>query len=310
MTDLLGPWKDEGRWDSEGSFTIDPARALQKLKAHALAEPRRYILGLISWAVAGQARSIDVMTKAGRLEVAVSGLPLCEDDLRGLFSETGLSGVSSRELAIATITASGLPRARVTLCGHQARLVVDAKGFAIEAAEGGPTTLWRLDEPKSMLGWVGRALGDVGLEVPLLRELCGHSEVPIKVNGTPIFRPIDLPRIRRAIHLHGPPLPLEPEQLAGNHIEVRPSPGNFSALVAASTTPILRTKALYLVHGVSFEMPPVEVYGENFAVVVNAPSLTKDLSSRSLVVNQECEKIQATVDKLAHELWKSMGSKD
>jgi hypothetical protein len=302
--DLLSSWKGEGRWDSEGSFTIDPVKALEKLSRYTLEEPRRYILSLISWAVASGATTIDLTVKAGRLEVAVPGATLSHEDLLGLFADAGMSGVASRELAIATITASRLSQARVTLSGVDACLTMSAKGFKIEPHDG-QQTMWRLEEPKSMLNWVGRALGDEGLEVPLLREFCAHAEVPITVNGLPIFRPLDLPRIRKAIHLSGPPLPLEPEQLAANNIESRPSPGAFSALVVASTSPILRTNALYIVRGVSFEMNPVELYGQNFAVVVNAPELSKDLSGRGLVANEECLRIHSEVAKLAQELWRS-----
>lgn len=302
--DLLGPWRQEGRWDSEGGFTLDPAQALQKLRAFALEDPRRYILGLVSWAVASKAVSIDVVAKAGRMEVSVPGVSLGSGELAGLFGDSGLSHLASRELAVATITASGLANAKVTVFGSDACLVVDSKGFVLQPHQGADV-VWRLDEPRSLFGWVGRVLGDESLEVPLLRELCAHADVPITINGAPVYRPIELPRLRKAIHLTGPALPIEPEQLAGNDIEIRPSPGPFSVMVAASTTPILRTRALYIVRGVSFEMPPVEHYGENFVVVVNAPELTKDLSGRGLVGNEECQRIQVEVAKLAQELWQS-----
>jgi hypothetical protein len=311
--DLLRPWRAEGQWDSQGSFTLDPAQAMEKLRAFALAQPRRYILNLVSWAVAAGATSFDVTARAGRLEVVTPGLPLSYGELRELFSERltdeasllSWSALARRELTVATITASGLPQARVTLSGQGGRLTCRPGGFQLESQGDGPTR-WLLEESRSLIGWVGRALRDETLEIPILRESCAHAEISITVNGAPIYRPLALPRIRKAIHLVSPAaLPVEPEQLADPTVESRPSPGAFSALVVASTTPILSTSALYLVRGVSFEMPPVEVYGTNFAVVVSAPELRKDLSGTTLVRDERCRLIEQQVAQAARELWDS-----
>lgn len=313
--DLLQPWRNEGRWDSQGSFTLDPARALEKLRSFSLAEPRRYILGLVSWAVAAGASSFDVSVRAGRLEVVAPGLLLSSKELGELLGERSLteeetpslSSLARRELAVATITASGLPRATVTVGGDGARLVCGpGSGFRLEP-DPGRQACWRLEERWSLRSWMGRTLGEETLEVPILRQACAYADIPITVNGSPVYRPLQLPRIGKAVHLVGPAaLPVEPEQLAGNDVQSRPSPGLFSALVVASTTPILSTPALYIVRGVSFDMPPVEVYGTNFAVVVNAPQLRKDLSGRGLVEDAQCESIRQEVARVAQQLWDSL----
>lgn len=305
MDDLLQPWRDEGRWDGEGSFTLDPSRALEKLGRYALEEPRRYILNLVSWAVAGGASGIDIVARAGRLELKVPGLIMRPDQLGELFSQVGFAEMHSRELAIATITASRLRRAEVLVNGPGSCLQVKDGKFRIYPSSDQAIS-WQLLEPKSLLGWAGRVLGSEHLEIPILRELCVHAEIPITVNGLSICRPYELPRVRKAIHLAGPTsLPLALEDLATGVIERRISPGPFSAIVVDSTTPVLETAALYLVRGVGFSMPPVDDLGKKFAVVVNAPSLLKDLSGKGLVENEDLRMIQETVADLAAELGNS-----
>lgn len=300
--EILHAFRGEGVWESEGSFTLDPLKAAEKLRAYALDQPRRYILNLVSWAVAAGAVSFDLKARSGRLEVLLPGLTLTGEDLRALFSQAALSGLASSELAIATITASGLPRARVSIGGGDAIFHSGEGGFRLEPHQG-QTTFWLLEEPRSVLGWVGRALGEEPLEIPLLREACAHAEIPITVNGSPVYRPADLPMIRRAVHLAGAAtLPVELEDLDHERVIRRVSPGSFSALIVDSTSPILPAPAQYIVRGVTFAQPSVQLSGVNFAVLVNAPRLKKDLSCKGLVEDDSLHQIRGAVARAAQEL--------
>lgn len=304
--DLLRSFRDEGEWESQGSFTLDPGKVWQKLGQFALSDPRRYLLHLISWAVGCGASSVEISHERGLLRVVPHGIDVSAAHLPRMVSGETPDSPAWRDLLIATASASRLPGARVTLQAAGTRLLADADGLRLEARGVETEVSWQLEEEVSRLfDWVGRLLGDQTPEIALVRELCAYCEVPVLVGGEPIALPLRLPPIRKALHLAGPGLPVAPEQLATGDIETRPSPGPYSCLVLASTTEILPTRAIYIVRGVTFERPPLQLYGENFVALVNAPHLEKDLSGEGLVDNDDCRQVDAQIARLARELWES-----
>lgn len=304
--DLLRALREQGQWDSEGSFTLDPQQVWRKLGQFALADERRYLLHLVAWAVGRGASSVEITQQVGRLEVRPRGkLAAPPAPLQNLLTGEMLNGSGWRDLLIATATAARRKGSRVVIEEGATLLRADSSGLSVEfGREAG--ALWSLEEDVSRLShWFSRLLGDQAPEVALLREWCAYCEVPILVNGEAIGLPLRLPPVRKGIHLVGPRLPITPEALAAGDIASRPSPGTYSCLVLASSAEILPTRALYIVHGITFERPPVQLYGENFVAVVNAPYLEKDLSGQGLVEDETLREIDEQVARLARELWES-----
>lgn len=305
--ELLRSFREQGQWDSEGAFTLDPEQVWRKLGQFALADERRYLLHLVSWAIGRGATAVEITHEVGRLEVRPRGpLALPTGYLESLLGAPGSAAPGARDLLIATSTAALRKGARVTFEAQEQRLLADADGLRL-ASGGAANPIWLLEESVSRFSnLVGRLLGDQVPEVALLREGFVHSEVPICVNGEPIGLPLRLPVVRKGIHLAGPPqLPITPEELAHSEILSRPSTGSFSCLVLSSRHAILPTRALYIVQGLTFERPPVQWDGENFVVVVNAPGLEKDLSGQGLVENPALREIDDQVTRLVQELQES-----
>jgi hypothetical protein len=150
---LAAQLEAEGRFVEAGAFTLDARKAREKLAAHQLAEPERYVLFLVEAAhllpgCTGVAFTLD----SGATRVRFDGVELRGNELQGCFDAlfidvAGLDPDVARRmrgrqcLALAINTALGLPDARVemhsTIAGEgsvgvgldaEARVQVDALG--------------------------------------------------------------------------------------------------------------------------------------------------------------------------------------
>ena len=297
MEDLeehLKPLRAEGHLDSQGSFSLDGTRALEILGHYALEEPRCYILNLVSWAVASQATCIRIQVRPGLIEMRHDGQ--WPQQLSELFTHFGEYPIALQELAIGWATAARLPGSKVTLQTSQAGLRLEQGRF--QPAEPGEN-LFRLEEPAPLNHWLRRAVGKPQREATLLEERGRHAGIPVYVNEAMISQPVLVPYLGQAIHLTGLPLPVE---FSGQVVE-RPSPGNFSALVARCSVPILEIPALFLVRGVRFETDPLVAQGIPLVAVVQAPELSKDLSQAGLVHNPKYLELRQVLSQIGEELF-------
>ncbi len=134
----LSQYLEQGQFDSQGRFTMDPARARQLLRDYALPEGH-YVLSLVCFLIGMGASAVRVQVLADRLEIRGEGvvLPreLLANPLEGLFSARRQPAL--RELALGMNAA--LARARsVTLRsgGQQGRY---AKEFELSEWQGEET---------------------------------------------------------------------------------------------------------------------------------------------------------------------------
>ena len=59
-SDYLEELLSEGRQESSGTFTLDTAQALEKMRAHRFASPERYLIHAVAAAHLAGARRIDI----------------------------------------------------------------------------------------------------------------------------------------------------------------------------------------------------------------------------------------------------------
>ena len=117
----LSQYLEQGQFDSQGRFTMDPARARELLREYALPNPRHYVLSLVCFLIGMGASAVRVQVLADRLEIRGEGvvLPreLLANPLEGLFS--GRRHPALRELALGMNAALGLARSVTLRSGGQ-----------------------------------------------------------------------------------------------------------------------------------------------------------------------------------------------
>ncbi|MCA9795290.1 MAG: hypothetical protein KC910_25955, partial [Candidatus Eremiobacteraeota bacterium] len=91
--DLLQALATEGRVESKGEFSLDPKKALEKLKDSRFENPYFYVLRLVQSAVSGGARRVEVEANSQSVTLRYDGLGLEADSMIELFGfvldETG-----------------------------------------------------------------------------------------------------------------------------------------------------------------------------------------------------------------------------
>jgi len=202
MDELLGQLRG-GQHDSEGTFTIDPQRALAILKQHQFLEPSQYVLPLYQAAISLGATELSVVPGADRCRFELPGATLEAPQHRTLAGQLLKSSGGLRLLAMAVFTALNLPRARVEVTGDRVR------------------SLWTPDEYKQEPAEEGPVAFEIRGEVPppdLSR--CLYGSVPLSLHGVTLPPPPLPPNTvlwRRLAHDEKLP-PWEPR---GQGVEVR-----------------------------------------------------------------------------------------
>lgn len=94
---------------ARGSVAVDPAKAVEKMRAYQLVDPRQWALEVVRIAAAGGATRIDVRQDADDVEIAFDGDPLPPAELARLFDHLfRTDDRRARLLAIAVNTVLGL----------------------------------------------------------------------------------------------------------------------------------------------------------------------------------------------------------
>lgn len=287
MDELLDPLRSQGRWDSHGHFTLDSQQALQKMGRFALPDPRRYVLNLVSWAVASGAGKIAVKIGSGRLELEHDGAGPTRDDLRDLFAGFGSGSLALQELAIGLAAAATLPGARLSVEGTLTRLTLSAGTLKVEPWEGRRSRL--VVEEKTGWRWPRTSA-----ESELLERYCRHGEADLEVNGRLVSEELPVPLLSRAIMLQGEPV----LRLDRGGSDIWPCDGGFTAFVGQASVPLLETPVLMVVRGVIFEEAPLP----GLVAFVSAPGLAKDLSQSQLVHNALFGQVRQRLEEMAEEL--------
>jgi hypothetical protein len=196
----------EGEIADDGSFTLDPAAALAKLRAHQLDDPHAYLLLLVEAAwLAGHGRSGgEVRISLGpSTSITFHGLALAHGVLPDVFIVALVGNVDALDgeaqtqarilqlLGLAANAALALEPKRLEIT----TIDVDGRATRIEVTSAGSLTI---EEPtdetlrpgsvRFLLDGVGRGRQRNQAEFALVHQRCRHTTLPVWVNGELVSR--------------------------------------------------------------------------------------------------------------------------
>jgi hypothetical protein len=249
---LVAQLESEAHLVDIGHFTLDPRKAREKLAAHQLAEPERYVLFLVEAAhLLPGCTSVAFTIERGATRVRFEGVELHIDELQGSFDAlfvdvAGLDAESARRirgrqrLALAINTALGLPRARVQTDTQRSTSSTSALVVEIHHAAAS----WRKQR------------------AALRRDAC-YATVPLHLDGVRIAdRSTDL----------------------CDAIEIRDAAGQIIGRAGWSATQTRKDSAAiaWIANGVIIETYPELFLPSGALVLLDATDLARDLSHSKL----------------------------
>lgn len=265
---LLEDLRDDGRAESSGGFSLDPARGLELLRTHL--EPDTYVLHLVSAAIVSGAERLELALDAYEFSLSWQPSLSVEASLlqrldRYLLSQQSEHNLFLRELAIGFYAAAIDEPIEMFLDGPTGRLRLIEHRPVLEP---GGTAHFRFHR---RLGTEARRLLQ-GLvkrfpEEVVLRQRCRHSPVPIWVNRQPLPRTAELERTLFAAGF-------EDALVAFGRREQQP-----------------RSRLTWVVNGVDFEASARGLAQAETRVIGWSSTLTKDLSERGLVQNEHYQAV-------------------
>ncbi len=211
LHNVLGELRQEGAVDSQGSFTLDPVKAREKLRKYRFKDPYHYVLALISAGILLRADRIECYNDADDLIVEFNS-PLTSSELHNLFADIlnphGYESPRARalhHLAIGLNAALNLNPSSVVLetmspsAEEAYRYVVDDSLRNITAVmpqkatvKAGHTRIhvkekftWRIIQ-KFFMKFKG-----IPPEGQAIASLCRYSPIPIILNQQDIRSPIN-----------------------------------------------------------------------------------------------------------------------
>jgi len=285
--ELIGELRGEGVVDSEGRFTLDPAKAREKMRRFQLADPRRYVLELVQAAHLRGATRIDFRIDADDMRMRFDGRPFAADELSNLYASLFADGEESddlralRQLALGVNAAMGMEpkRARVESGDVSLELRLE-DADAIEERGGGDgdgMTLVHIKQrlrPRVFLDFFRKLVGLLG-EERHLSERCVYAGIEITLNGKTIADGRrEIPQAMTSVWLEG-----------ANY--------SGSAAYAAGTKAELRL----LKDGVWISSHPLENEIHGLVVVIEDARLRKDVSQAKIVEDEAFRRVlRACVD--------------
>ena len=284
-----------GKFDSEGEFTLDPAKAREKLKKFQFPEPDSFAVHLVAAAIAGGARKVTVDSSAGKCVIQFDGFPLTREDLENLTTSLFVGShlpqwTRLRELAIGVNAALGThPTVEVeTNTGWRCRFKPNANEN-IEATmpiANGIRILAREAPVKAVSRFFSRSHKP---ECKLVEAHCSLSGVPILVNGKPINESVKLSDAVAVLRLRGEPALPNIQGAEPIWTHERPVVG-FSAWL------LLHANEAHTLHAIVNGVTYRTTWPEPLAAVVAVTHLPRDLSYRNIV--RESKEFEALVEQL------------
>jgi len=198
---LLEDLRQDGQVDSTGRFTLDCAKAREKMKRYQLSDPHHYVLQVVQSAVAAGAGHIEVTVDADDCWIDSDATPPDQTELQNLFnhlfgSETEPRERSLRALATGLNSALALDPSWIRLeswDGAQGwMLLMDADGERVQphvAPEGqaaGVKIHVRRRHTWQVLGRFLRGIVAMHPEARALHDRCRRCPIAIQVNGRPV----------------------------------------------------------------------------------------------------------------------------
>jgi hypothetical protein len=201
---LIDELRAAGRVDSTGEFTLDRAKAREKLRQFQLADPRRYVLLLVEAAVLKGAARIEFRIDADDMRMSFDGRPFTAADFDqaygSLFNRAGDDdGRARRQLALGLNAAMALypRRARIDSGDGKTGAYLELRpdrsdryGPLAAAPSGTRIHVKERFRPGLLVSFVRNLRGTLAEEV-LLREYCGYADVEIVLEGQRLSRGLD-----------------------------------------------------------------------------------------------------------------------
>lgn len=267
LRELRGP----GQPESAGRFTVDAAAA-RKVLTHAFADPHMYVLPFVASAVLSGATRVSVRTQRTGLEILHDGDPLTKQELEQIAQDP---------LRRDTRTPAG----RAALAWNAAlqlrpkRLHLDSGGFRL-ADDGGLHDLQEAEPGVRLLLKRTFSLREPP-ELRYLRERTWPAPVRLEVDG----RPLDLHAgWEVATACTGGPSRTMPDLLPRTEEP-------FSFLLALDTAVPWRDGIAFVVDGVLFVLPDVDLGVPQAVALVAADGIAFDLSWSAAVENAASEAV-------------------
>lgn len=192
---LIADLEGEGTVESRGGFTLDRAKAREKMRQFQLADPREYLLHLVRAASLMGAQRISIDIDADDMHLRFDGQTFATTDFEELYDALfgradDQSVAARRHLALGLNAALGLDPRRIEVRSGSARLRVapgvdDDFGVLDPPIEG----TWIHARDRLRLGNLVRFFKNMadGLpEAALVRARCGFCPIELVVNGAPV----------------------------------------------------------------------------------------------------------------------------
>lgn len=180
---LLERLREAGTLDSEGQFTIDVARARDKMARFQLTDPSRYILELVAAAVANGAGRIDLRTRP--FEVRFDGEPLAAlDHLDDFLFGSETEHLALRHLAVGLNALRQLNFSEIRLESRSgAALVRTAKGDRLEHDR------FEHNAVRVKTGLLGLGPSPWSQSTQdIVTSRCRHLNIPLTIDGEELTR--------------------------------------------------------------------------------------------------------------------------
>ncbi len=285
--ELIARLAAEGEFDSAGSFTLDPAAALEKLREFQLRDPTRFVLSWVRAATLLGASRIDIEIDADDVCLRFDGEVLGVADFESLWSSVvgrrGSARVRAcRELALG-INGAFTWEAKAVEVRSGALLIGFDRNFAMSSSSVAATGAVNSIHAKRPFGWdlVRRRMLDARGELPeelVLAHACAFGSVPIYLEGK-LLNPT--PDERRDAWLR---VAIDDDERRG-WLWLRPGE---------------RSQLRVLVAGVEVALVELPFGAGRVEAIVDDPLLPLDLSQEKLV---EGERWQALLDCVARARW-------
>lgn len=278
---LLESLREQGV-DSEGRFTLDPARARELLEQFQLPDPAYYVLHLMSFLVGSGAREIKVSSNRSELRFEAPGASAHQELLANPFSALLRSGAEAyqAELALGLNAILGQSDGRATLRHDKWTARYTPQSIELEEAEQvAVQPLVITCSPRCSRQGKDR-------ELELLKQSFQWCPVPVKINGTSLPYPVsDYPPEGLQILLHNPDFPVLFEPAPSNRL-TKSIQAPFSALIRVG-----RFRAGFRIIVLGREYPVALPWGFMLPgwqvdVTVSSDRFKKDLSQQNILRNE------------------------
>lgn len=217
------------------SFTLNQAKAEEKLRDYALTDVRRSVVHLVGAAVASGSSKIAFNTTMSGFQVYFDGAPFSKSQINNLIPSLLDQNTSSaaRELALALNTLRQTsPRKLLYQSWH------DNKGFYLPLCPtSAPESLEMSPFPSnSMSGHLLTFQGKIENFLSTLREGCRYSSIPVLVNKKDV-RAVPLSEVQCYLLWANPEHPLGELGLSSELGLKEQSPGPYTLLLAYGPAP-------------------------------------------------------------------------